>query len=1042
MEKKFSEKIMVEKPALKIFKDLDWDIFIVNENEKDGLIGRKSKKEVILKDKFEEAIKSLNPKLPQKAIDKAYEEINKFDTFKNLEVINKEIYEVLTKSLEITYEETPGKPNKKVFVKLFDFDNPEKNKFLAVSQMRIEKDGHEAIPDILGFVNGIPLLFIELKAPNVNLQKAYFDNLANYKENVPNLFYYNAFIILSNGIDTKIGSLTSRYEHFYEWKRIEENEKGKVSLETVLKGVCEKNRFMDFFENFILYTTQAGNLLKLIARNHQFLGVNKAIKAFKENESDKKKLGVFWHTQGSGKTYSMVFFCKKIFRKISNNYSFVIVTDREELDRQIYAGFKSTGIITISNVQAKNSNHLQKLLKENKSFVFTLIHKFVDNKVITDRENIIVISDEAHRTQNGLLALNMRTALPNASFIGFTGTPIIKGEAEITKEVFGDYVSIYNFKDSINDKCTVPLYYENRGELLGIINPKLNKQIKEKIEKANLTLEEKWKVSRAYYKAYPVMTAKKRLESIAKDIVWHFNNRGFNGKGMLVCIDKLTAFKMYSLIKQHWAIYLEEVKEEIKYAKDEQELSEKNDVLKWLSETEILVIISEDKSEVTKFKRQNFDITSYRKSLVGRNLEEEFKNPEHPFRLAIVCSMWITGFDVPSLSTVYIDKPLTGHALMQTIARANRIYKEKNNGLIIDYVDSYINLLKALGIYAVNKNKEKEDIKDVNPLEKIEKLEKELNLSIKKYYTFFEKNNHSIKNILVKGLDLNQLYETVNLICTNDKIKAEFRVLSNNVYNKFTALVPHPSIEKYKTECKNIKKIYETYLAHIEPNNINNLMQDLQTLVDESIIIKESPDVKEGIKTDLGGLNYEALLLMFNKSMYKNLVFTKVGKTIEKRIEELLQRNPFQGDYLKKYNEIIERYNKSKDEKTIKKAFEEIIKINEQITEDEKRAIAEGLTGVQFVVYEKICSKISTKKRLTKKEYNNIKQIVIELLEGVLNEKLKIDSFYKKADVLAKIRLEIANRIRNEVPVGISSFDIANEVIDYFTFLYKDNIVN
>ena len=360
--------------------------------------------------------------------------------------------------------------------------------------------------------------------------KAYEKNLKDYKDVVPRLFQFNAVIILSNGLESKIGSITSKFEHFSDWKRVSEEEEGIVSLDTIVKGVCHKDRLLDLLENFILYDTSKGSIVKLVARNHQFIGVNKAVAHFKNarDQADKgtitreqaQRLGVFWHTQGSGKSYSMVFLTQKILRVFGGGYTFLLVTDRTELDAQIYGTFAGVGAVNDKNARAKDGENLKELLKTDKRYVFSLIHKFNFDEKLTDRDNIIVISDEAHRTQAGTLAINMRKALPNASFIGFTGTPLFKDD-ELTKKIFGEYVSKYDFKRSIEDGATVPLYYENRGEKLKLDNPQINQDIRESIEAKDLDSDQEDKLKRLFAKQYPILTAEKRLRAIAKDVLRH-----------------------------------------------------------------------------------------------------------------------------------------------------------------------------------------------------------------------------------------------------------------------------------------------------------------------------------------------------------------------------------------------------------------------------------------------------------------------------------------------------------------------------------------
>jgi type I restriction enzyme R subunit len=516
-------------------------------------------------------------------------------------------------------------------------------------------------------------------------------------------------VVLSNGTDSRVGTLTSPYKFFMEWKRIEENDEGVVSLDTLLRGTCAPHRLMDLFENFLLFDGEGAEITKIMAKNHQFIGVNKVVDKSADIATLNGKLGVFWHTQGSGKSYSMVFLSQKILRKLGGSYTFLLVVDRTELENQLYDTFSGVGAVTEDNVRARSREHLRTLLSENHRYVFTLIHKFsfdpkkeTEYPLITQRSNIIVISDEAHRTQDGdYFARNMRfKAIPNATYLGFTGTPIIKDELELTRNIFGDYVTVYDFKRAIIDGATLPLRYLNRGEKLGIENPDLDERMADIINDCELDDDQRRKLEREFKRDYPILTSEQRLDAIARDLVWHFNERGYQGKAMFVALDKPTAVRMYDLAMKYWPEYVAELRQRIANADDQQEVLKLKHHLKRVEETGVCVVVSSEQNEVKKFAKLGLSIEPHRIKMVERDLETEFKDENNPFRLVIVCAMWITGFDAPCVSTVYLDKPIKGHTLMQTITRANRVYDdEKENGLIVDYGNVYKQLEKAYSIY-------------------------------------------------------------------------------------------------------------------------------------------------------------------------------------------------------------------------------------------------------------------------------------------------------------------------------------------------------
>ncbi len=590
MSYEYSEDRLIEQATQDVLEELGWKVVYAWHKEtfgEDGLLGRDNRSEVVLTRYLLQALKKLNPGLPETAYEQAIDQITQKVADKTPGRINQEKYKLLKKGVEVSFTNSKGELVRKK-LKVFNFNDHEDNHFLAVRQLEITGELYNRRTDVIGFVNGIPLVFMELKAHHTDLSNAYYGNLQDYKDTIPHLFHTNAFIILSNGTDAKVGTITSPYKFFLDWKRITEEEEGVVKLDTMLRGTCAPKRLMDLFENFILFDESMGDAVKLMAKNHQYLGVNKVLENVKSIEDLNGKLGVYWHTQGSGKSYSMVFLCEKVHRKLGGSYTFLIVLDRKELENQIYDTFSGVGVVSNKNVIAGHKSgmtgreHLRELLSENHRYVFTLIHKFsIDQQkeseypLITDRKNIIVISDEAHRTQGGTYARNMRFhGLPNASYLGFTGTPIIKEEEELTKNIFGDYVSVYDFKRSIDDEATLPLLYINKGEQLDLHNPELDEQMADILQDDDLDEDQRKKLSYLFHKNYPVLTAESRLDAIAKDIAWHFNDRGYQGKAMVVAIDKPTAVRMYDMIMKYWPQYLKELEGHIANAEDQQEAQE------------------------------------------------------------------------------------------------------------------------------------------------------------------------------------------------------------------------------------------------------------------------------------------------------------------------------------------------------------------------------------------------------------------------------------------------------------------------------------
>ncbi len=1027
MSYEYSEDGLVESATDEVLRDLGWRVVTAWKKEMlgpGGLLGRDTKSEIILKRSLLAALRSFNPDLPDKAYDEAVYKLSEKAADKTLGQINKDKHELLTKGVQISFKDAKGKAQTKR-LKVFDFENPLNNDFLAVRQFEVVGDLYNRRPDVIGFVNGVPLLFFELKAHHQDLQHAYEDNLKDYKDTIPHLLHCNAFIILSNGTDAKIGTVTSPYQYFLEWKRIEEDSEGVVSLDTMLRGICDKARLLDLFENFVLFDGDGAKPVKIMAKNHQFIGVNKVIDSARNIDELKGKLGVFWHTQGSGKSYSMVFLCQKILRRFGGGYTFLIVVDRTELENQLYDTFTGVGAVTEENVRAKSRDHLRELLSENHRYIFTLIHKFsIDPKtesvypLLTDRSNVIVISDEAHRTQGGKFAQNMRfNALPNASFLGFTGTPIIKDELELTKQIFGGYVSVYDFKRAIEDKATLPLYYLNRGEKLDIERPELDDRMAEVLESENLDDHQKAKLKREFDRDYPILTSIKRLDPIARDLVWHFNERGYQGKGMFVALDKPTAVKMYDLFMSYWPQYVAELKGKIATAADEQEAADLGRHLKRVEETEVCVVVSSEQNEVDKFRTLGLEIEPHRKKMVERDLEKEFKDEENPFRLAIVCAMWITGFDAPCVSTVYLDKPIKGHTLMQTIARANRVYDdEKDNGLIVDYGNVYQKLREAYAIYGEGDGKssptggvDNVPAEDTGGVGRIEALAVELADSILAVHEFLLGVEFELDGLIANDSPMAKLgliKRAMNCICLNETTRTTFEFSARDVFRKYKALYPEEQIRPHIKAHNAIEAIYSQLNQRQQAADITSIILKLQREVDEGIeVLQTNRDGSTLI--DLSQLDFNRLRQAFRRSENQNTVVFDLKDAIEQRLEKMVRENPIRLEFYERYKEIIEAYNNGKDQQAVQDAFDQLTDFFAGLSEEEGRAVREGLDQETLAIFD-----ILKKPNLSKKDEVEVKAVAVKTLETLKSEKLRIVKWRESTQIAAQVKTLIFDSLQ------------------------------
>lgn len=1006
----YTEDKLVEKNAIKEFEKIDWKEHKNCYHEWDSGVsdlGRDTKSDVILVERLKKALVKINKGIEEEAIIKVIEELTADRSKLSLLKANEEIYKLIKNGVKVKIKDKNGKDETKI-VRIIDFDDPENNDFFLASQFWITGDIYTRRTDLLGFVNGLPLIFIELKASHKRLKDAFDDNLTDYKDTIPQLFWYNSIIILSNGKEAKIGSLSSQFEHFNDWKKIEsEKETGRALLDTMIIGVCNKKRFVDILENFILFTTFEGKFIKVLAKNHQYLGVNNAITSFGNIKRNKGRLGVFWHTQGSGKSYSMIFFSQKVLRKFEGNYTFVIVTDRDELDTQIYQNFANSGVVTEpeKQVHANSREHLKKLLSEDHRMIFTLIHKFSTEKgekypQLSYRDDVIVMTDEAHRTQYDILALNMRTALPNAAFIGFTGTPLMKKGEEKTKETFGDYVSIYNFRDSVDDKATVPLYYENRVPELQLKNPNINQNIYDIVDNAELDEKQEEKLQREFSKEYHLITRDDRLNSVAKDILEHFINRGYGGKAMVVSIDKATAVKMYNKVHEARKEVINQLKERLL----DVELNEVEPIkekIEELTKLDMAVVVSSEQNEIDKFRRLGLEIKPHRERMVKEDLATQFKNPKDNFRIVFVCNMWMTGFDVPCLSTIYLDKPMKNHNLMQTIARVNRVFEEKQGGFIVDYISVFRNLKKALAIYAAPKAGSNSDF----PIESKDLLVKALGEHIKELNKFL-KNIKIDTDIIIKSegfekIDL--LHKATSKLVIKEEIKSQFLTKAGNSLKIYRAIMPHkkaalflPIISFYRELSREIKSL--------DPEvDISSVMNDIEDLLDKSIeskgyIIKES-EVKNVI--DLSKINFDKLRESFEK--------TKDGAELERlknilsfKLKRMVKLNNFRINYQEKLQRLIEEYNSGSI--NVETYFNELSKLFKELQKEENRAELEKLSEEELAIFDKL-----KKPELNEKELRQIKNVSQELLKR-LNPKLVI-GWRKKQQAKAAVRVEIEKEL-------------------------------
>ena len=1101
-----SEDRLVQATFAKHLKDLlGWETAHAFNEETfgpGGTLGRKDTTEAVLTRDLRAALQRLNPDLPPSTVDEALRALTVQDFSRSLIQHNQDFARTIRNGVPVSWRDAQGH-RRDARARVIDFDNrPGANRFLAVRELKLtglRTPNYNRRADLVCFVNGLPLVFIELKAVYKNIRAGFDGNLRDYMDEnvIAHAFHHNAFLIVSNGDRAKYGSITSEWDHFYEWKRLEETDKGKVDAEALLDGMLAHDRFLDIVENFILFDeSKAGKTRKVVARNHQVLGVNHAVASVAYQEELKRRfppeqrlrhrvielplerrviadqkrqadaqeagvpvlpssipegpvniierahpdlgrLGVFWHTQGSGKSYSMAFFAEKVRRKVEGNFTFLLMTDRQDLDSQIYKTFVGTGVADDSTPRATSGADLERLLKENHRYIFSLIHKFnqdVDPKrPYSERDDIIVISDEAHRTQSGRLARNMRVALPNAAFIGFTGTPLFKQD-EITKRIFGGYVSQYNFKRSEEDGATVKLVYENRGEKLGLAHADLNERMAEKIEQADLDPDQAALLDKLLGKDYEVITADERLDKIAADFVDHCATRWESGKSLFVCIDKITCGRMLQRIEPRWKAKaaavraaFETKRAEAAAATDEAVRARLVDQAAhlerqalWLDETIVEIIISEAQNEVADFKKWDFNIIPHRERmkkgfevLGGERVDVEtaFKDPKHPFRVAIVCAMWLTGFDVECLSTLYIDKPMKAHTLMQAIARANRVYPGKDHGLIVDYNGMLASLRAALAQYALGDDGGggEEIIAPIEErvqalVEAIEATESHLRgLGFDPAALLGAKGFTRIKG----------LADAVDAVYSSDEAKRRFEIMAREVFNRFKALLVEPSAWAFAERHDNIEAIYKKLTERRDTADVTALLKELHRIVNDAIQTQiPGEDQAEGLTFDLSQVDLDKLRDEFAKKVRrKATALQDIRELVEKKLADMLARNPARMDFQIKYDAIISAYNNEKDRTTVEEIFRQLIELVKSLDEEQARAAREGLSDDELAMFD-----LLKRDDLNKADRERVKQASREMLISLKARLAELDRFWEKEQTKGEVEAFILDEVFMKLP--------------------------
>ena len=1040
----YSENILVQKSAGDLLRDeLGWDVQFAYNTEvlgKNGTFGRTSYHEILLTRYFQNALRRLNPWMTDSQLSEAQKTLESRLSTASLLQVNEEKYFLLRDGIPVTVKKPNGQPETKRAA-VIDFQNPENNEFLAIKELKIQGDLYRRRTDIVGFVNGIPLLFVELKKNTVDVQNAYEDNYTDYLDTIPQLFYYNAFLMLSNGTEAKIGTLGSKYEFFHEWKRLAESDPGSVALETMLRGICRKENFLDLLENFILYDHSGGRTAKILARNHQYLGVNEAVKAYAGRKLNDGKLGVFWHTQGSGKSYSMVFLAQKIRRKFAGSPTFVILTDRDELNKQISDTFENCGLLGKTKAAqfiAASGDDLVQKLKGNPSFIFTLIQKFnkPDAAPIYPDHDIIIMSDEAHRSQYGIFADNMMKLLPTAARIGFTGTPLLSSD-NITARTFGGYVSVYDFKRAVEDGATVPLYYENRGEkILDLHNPEITNRILDAIENADLDVDQQDKLESEFAKEIHLLTAEPRLRSIAKDFAGHYSDLWTSGKAMFVCLNKVTCVRMYNFVQEYWQAEIQNLKAKIKSA-TQQEAQELERKLRWMQKTEMAVVISQEQNEIQTFRKWGLDIKTHREKMENRELDKEFKDSGNPLRVVFVCAMWLTGFDVKCLSCLYLDKPLKAHTLMQTIARANRVAEGKSNGLIIDYIGIVKALRKALADYTANAG----GLGGADPTVDKEKLIARIGDTVAKTETFLSERKIDLGLLIAaEGFaKLSYLQDAANAVCGSIEDKKSFSTYASELKRLMKYTDRDDVTGHMRRQYEAIAAIYGMLQKKRKHTDTTDLMVEINAIINDYVEIEpQQPNaITAPPRFDISAIDFDLLRREFAKTRRKNLLMRDLDEAIRRQLDKMVFANPKRIDYYERYREIIQSYNGEQDRATIEKTFLDLMDLADRMSREEQRYAREGFASdEELSLYDMLF-----RDDLSKNDIKKLKTAASDLLRKIKTKISELDHWTDKQETRAVVDTLIRDVLWETLPECYNNDDITEyreKVYEYVFTRYKE----
>jgi type I restriction enzyme R subunit len=898
-------------------------------------------KQVFLFNRLQTKLEDLNPKIPLEGLQEALRKV-RLISHPTLIENNRAFHRLLVEGVDMEFRNREGQiVHDKVW--LIDFANPEANEFLAVNQFTVEEGHFNRRADVVVFINGIPLAVLELKNiadEQATIRKA-FDQCQTYKAQIPSLFHSNALLVISDGHQAKLGTITSDWERFMTWRTITGKElvpPGSLQLETLLKGVFEKARLLDLVRNFVVFEDDGDKVVKKLAGYHQFHAVNKAVATTVEasRATGDRRAGVIWHTQGSGKSLSMVFYAGKIVQHPAmENPTIVVLTDRNDLDDQLFDTFSfCRELLRQIPVQAESREHLRELLNvASGGVVFTTIQKFFPDEkggkhpLLSDRRNIVVIADEAHRSQYDFIdgfAKHMRDALPKASFIGFTGTPIESGDKN-TQAVFGDYIDVYDILQSREDKATVPIYYEARLAKIDLKpeeRPKIDPNFEEVTEDAEESTKEN--LRRKWAQLEAMVGTDKRIALVAEDLVKHWEARydAMEGKAMVVCMSRRICVELYKAIQ--------------KLRPDWHHDDDDKGTMK--------IVMSGSASDTLDWQKH------IRSKKRREELAKAFKNPKKPFRIVIVRDMWLTGFDAPSLHTMYVDKPMRGHGLMQAIARVNRVFKDKPGGLVVDYLGLAEELKQALADYTNSKGKgditlDQEEAVAVM-LEKYEQV-----------CAIMHGFNYQVAAGIVAAKRLPLIAQAAEHVLVKPDGKQRYLQAVSDLSKAFALAVPHDSALEIRDEVGFFQEIRAVLGKNIGGGDGKKSPEELDLAVRQIVSRAISSDKVIDI-FDAAGLKKPDISILSDEFLaevqhlpQRNLAVELLQKLLNNELKVRSKKYLVQS---RSFAEMLEATIRKYQNRTIEAAqvIAELIELAKQMREGQKRGESLGLTDDEVAFYD------------------------------------------------------------------------------------------